>query len=147
MSTLTLERALMVAEPASRFLARSPIVVDASMVCAILFDGGLGEQSSRLIADHALYAPYLLDHEIISETLRRFAGPGAAANVALERYRALEIALCDTDVQAQFDLALRYRISAFSAAYLCLAAELHSPLATFDPQLAEAARAHLSSLD
>jgi predicted nucleic acid-binding protein len=70
-----------------------------------------------------------------------------ASLLPCSRYRALEIALCDTDVQAQFDLALRYRISAFGAAYLCLAAELHSPLATFDPQLAEAARVHLSSLD
>ncbi len=45
-----------------------------------------------------------------------------------------------------FELATRYNLSAYDAAYLWLAAKLKAPLATFDAKLGEAARAHLASL-
>ena len=52
----------------------------------------------------------------------------------------------ETDQHEQFELALRYDLSGYDAAYLWLAAELKAPLATFDKKLA-AAHAHLSGLD
>ena len=44
------------------------------------------------------------------------------------------------------DLAQRYQLSAYDAAYLWLAADLMCPLATFDERLAAAAQTHLSGL-
>ena len=57
-----------------------------------------------------------------------------------------EITLYRTEIQAQYQLAQRYNLSAYDAAYLWLAAELKAPLATFDLKLANAARAHLATL-
>ena len=51
-----------------------------------------------------------------------------------------------TDIEAQHALTLRYKLSAYDAAHLWLAAELKAPLATFDAELARAASTHLSSL-
>jgi predicted nucleic acid-binding protein len=47
-------------------------------------------------------------------------------------------------VQAQYALAMRYRLSAYDAAYLWLAGSLQAPLATFDAKLAGAARDYLA---
>jgi predicted nucleic acid-binding protein len=46
-------------------------------------------------------------------------------------------------VQAQYALAMRYRLSAYDAAYLWLAGALQAPLAT-DAKLAGAARDYLA---
>ncbi|MDP3414253.1 MAG: type II toxin-antitoxin system VapC family toxin, partial [Polaromonas sp.] len=50
------------------------------------------------------------------------------------------------DTPAVADLAMRYGLSAYDAAYLWLAADLKCPLATFDDKLAAAARTHLAGL-
>jgi predicted nucleic acid-binding protein len=42
-------------------------------------------------------------------------------------------------------IAERYRLTAYDAAYLCVAEQLGAPLATLDGKLAEAARAYLTS--
>ena len=56
------------------------------------------------------------------------------------------VVVCSAICSAQFALALRYKLTAYAAAYLWLAAELKAPLATFDEKLAVAAQAHLASL-
>ena len=50
------------------------------------------------------------------------------------------------DLVAQYSLAIRYKLSAYDAAYLWLAAELKAPLVTFDEKLGAAARTYLASL-
>ena len=45
------------------------------------------------------------------------------------------------------ELALRYDLSTYDAAYLWLAAGLKAPLATLDRRLGEAAQRHLQSLE
>jgi predicted nucleic acid-binding protein len=47
-------------------------------------------------------------------------------------------------VQAQYALAMRYRLSAYDVAYLWLVGALQAPLATFDAKLAGAARDYLA---
>ena len=59
----------------------------------------------------------------------------------------MEIELHPINAPAVAALAMHYRLSAYDAAYLWLAAELKAPLATFDDKLAAAAKTHLASLD
>lgn len=146
MSTAT--RRLYVAEPPVAYLVRPPIVVDCSAICGILFDEPWRAEAMSRIAGKTLYAPYLLDHEVVSVTLKKQRLNWSRESIAgaLEDYGQYQIELRDTNAAQQFELALRYKLSAYDAAYLWLAAELKAPLATFDEKLAKAASAHLSSL-
>ena len=139
---------LYVAEPPAPYLVRPPLVVDCSAICGILFDEPWRADAVARLSGKTLYAPYLLDHEVISVTLkkRRQQWPGASIDGALEDYAQYQIELHETDLAGQFDLALRYKLSAYDAAYLWLAAELKAPLATFDEKLAAAAQVHLAGL-
>ena len=92
--------------------------------------------------------PHLLDHEVVSVALKKHRQNWSRESIAgaLEDYGQFQIELRDTDAAGQLELALRYKLSAYDAAYLWLAAELKAPLATFDEKLATAARTHLASL-
>lgn len=141
-------RTLHVAEPPATYLMRPPVVVDSSAICAVLFDEAERGDAAAQMAGKTLYAPYLLDHEVISVTLkkRRLQWPADSLALALDEYGSWPIELRKTDPKAQYELAMRYKLSAYDAAYLWLAAELKAPLATFDEKLAKAARVHLASL-
>jgi predicted nucleic acid-binding protein len=143
-----LPRRLYVAEPPAAYLVRPPMVVDCSAICGILFDEPWRADAMARISGKTLYAPYLLDHEVISVALKKQSQQWSRESVttALEDYVQYEIELRETDLAAQLDLALRYKLSSYDAAYLWLAAELKAPLATFDEKLGRAAQAHLASL-
>lgn len=142
-------RVLYVAEPAPRYRARPPIVVDSSMVCAVLFDEAERGDAEQQLAGKQLFAPNLLSHEVVNVALNksRRGMPSGAVDKALADFATQSIELMDTDVRAQLALALHYKLSAYDAAYLWLAAELKVPLATFDRKLASAAAKHLGALD
>lgn len=142
------QRTLYVAEPPVAYLVRPPMVVDCSAICGILFDEPWRAEAMARISGKTLYAPYLLDHEVISVTLKKQRQQWSRESIAgaLEDYVQYQIELRETDITAQFDLALRYKLSAYDAAYLWLAAELKAPLATFDDKLGRAAQTHLASL-
>lgn len=140
--------AFYVAEPPPAFNVRPPIVVDCSALSAILFDEPARDEALARLVGRSLHAPSLLDHEIVSVALKkgRKEGPAEAFAQALRDYAASDIDLHPVDLVAQYELATRYGLSAYDAAYLWLAAELRAPLATFDRRLAEAAQAHLDTL-
>ncbi len=139
---------LFVAEPPATYLVRPPVVVDSSAICAVLFDEPTRDAAAQLMSGKTLYAPSLLDHEIVSVALekRRSGWTGESLALAFQDYDAYQIELRPTDLVTQYDLATRYQLSAYDAAYLWLAAELKAPLATFDEKLAAAAQRHLSTL-
>ena len=139
---------LYVAEPPTAYLYQPPIVVDCSVMVAALFEEEVRAQAISLMAGKKMYAPNLLDHELVHVAVKKIRSgwPTASVRLALASYAAQAIELHETDPLEQFEIALRYDLSAYDAAYLWLAAALRAPLATFDQRLAEAAQAHLGQL-
>lgn len=136
------------AEPPVSYLIRPPLVIDCSVFCAAIFNEETRLQAMQIMSGKKLNAPYLLDHEVVNVALKkaRLGWPAHSVTAALADYMVQDIQMHETDVQAQHALAQQYGLSGYDAAYLWLAAVLKAPLATFDKKLAEAARAHLSSL-
>ena len=138
-----------VAEPPAAYLARTPIVVDSSVLVAMLFDESLRATAAELIAGRALHAPWLLDHEIASaaEKKRRGGLSDGVIATATATYLEYDVTMHRVTPDAALPLAAAYALSAYDAAYLCLAAELKVPLVTFDHKLGKAAMRHLGSLE
>jgi predicted nucleic acid-binding protein len=139
---------VIVAEPPAAYRARSPLVVDSSIVCAVLFDETERAQALERIEGRSLFAPHLLDHEVVHVALKKQRGgwPADSLGLALADYAAYQIEMVDTDIGEQYALAQRYGLSGHDAAYLWLAARLKAPLATFDRELGDAARRHFDTL-
>ena len=140
---------LFLAEPPAVYAVRPPLVVDCSVLSAVLFEEPMRDDALRQVAGRTLHAPTLLDHEIANVAIRkqRHGWPADSIDLALSDYAQQEIALHRVDIAAQLALAQRYSLSAHDAAYLWLAAELKAPLATFDEKLGTAVQQHFSTLD
>jgi len=136
--------ALIVAEPRARYAARAPLVVDCSVVAAVLFDEPNRDEAVKALAGKDLFAPELLADELVSVAVKKTRhGLEPIVRQALVDFAELELTRCRCDVNAQWRLAVQYDLSAYDAAYLWLAAEFGAPLATFDERLGSAARALL----
>jgi predicted nucleic acid-binding protein len=136
-----------VAEPSPAFLGRPPIVVDCSVLSAVLFQEDTSDDALRIVSGKSLHAPFLLGTELASVAVKKSRGgwPASRVEAALDKYLEQEIELHTADVHGMYSLAVRYGLSAYDAAYLWVAALLQAPLATFDAKLAKAARTHLSN--
>jgi predicted nucleic acid-binding protein len=139
--------ALHVAEPPARYQARPPLVVDCSVVAAMLFGESRAGEAEALLAARELHAPFLLQAEFASVAVRK-AAAGAAGRVAdaLAGLGELRMELYRIDASEVTALARRHHVTAYDACYLWLADVLKSPLATFDDRLAGAASAHFAAL-
>lgn len=137
--------ALIVAEP-QRFYGMPPVVVDCSVLAALLFDEPGRDTAAQALADHTLHAPWLLDVEIASVACKKAeAGMEDLARQGLGDYVALALKRHPADPRAVLELARSFQLSAYDAAYLHLAASLQAPLLTFDRKLGNAAQAYLGS--
>ncbi len=142
-----LASALFVAQPPPQYLVRPPLVLDCSTLAGLVFEEDWQREALQKIEGHSLNAPFLLEVEITSVALKKHRRGGAdIATSGLALYASMTIELFDVSAVDVFELAKRYQLSAYDAAYLWLAAELKCPLATFDEKLATAAQAHLSTL-
>ncbi len=147
LSTGSGPRPLYVAEPPAQYLARPPVVVDCSALAGILFEEPWQAQAGEKIHGRTMNAPFLLEIEFTSVALKKHKqGYGAVVDKALARFKALNVMLHQIELPQVLALALQYKLSAYDASYLWLAAELKAPLATFDEKLAEAAQTHLAGL-
>jgi predicted nucleic acid-binding protein len=137
---------LHVVEPPPGYLGRPPVVVDCSVLSAVLFDEPTRNEASGVLSGKAMHAPILLDSEVVSVAAKKKKAGMAEKHVALALadYVIQDIEFHRVDVQAQYELAMRYGISTYDAAYLWVSGLLQAPLATFDAKLAKAARAHLA---
>ncbi|KAA9132079.1 type II toxin-antitoxin system VapC family toxin [Marinihelvus fidelis] len=141
------ESSLFIAEPAGSYTRYPPLVVDCSVLAAVLFDEPERETALVAMAGKELFAPDLLDHEIVSVALKKSkAGLEKAAKRALQDLSDLRLTRCAVDSAAQYALAQHLNLTAYDAAYLALAINLRAPLATFDQQLGNVARAALSGV-
>lgn len=145
-SELPFTPTLHVAEPPALYRMRPPLVVDCSALAGIVFQESWQPQAQQSIAGHTLHAPNLLPYEITSVTLKKLRRGETHAADGLAQALDMDLELHQINAQEAFELARRYQLSAYDAAYLWLAAELKCPLATFDEKLATAAHAHLSTL-
>ncbi|MDH4181181.1 MAG: type II toxin-antitoxin system VapC family toxin [Betaproteobacteria bacterium] len=139
---------LHVAESPAAYARRPRIVADATVLAAALFREAEHREAVALLAGRALAAPHLLDYELANvalKKLRRERLPREAVEDALDAYRSLAIERHGIDPAAVLALSQRYLLTAYDSAYLWLAERLGAPLATFDAQLARAAREHLAA--
>lgn len=117
------------------------------MIATLLFQEDQRDVAERRLVDRELHAPELLDYEFANVAMNKFRSKqGHLVSIALALFDEYPIDLHSIDVAATVNLAQRYNLSAYDAAYLWLAAELKAPLATFDAKLGEAAKEHLSLL-
>jgi len=137
-----------VAEPKAAYGQRPPLVTDASIMAAALFGEGGGAEAAALLLGRSLHAPHLLDHEIASVALKKLRRDGVSAEAvtaALRAYGQLAIERHAVDADHLVSVAQRCRLTAYDAAYLCVAEQLGAPLATLDDTLAAAARSYLAA--
>ena len=139
--------ALYIAEPPASYFVLPPLVVDCSILASLLFEETTQEQAALRIDGKTLHAPKLLQFEMVSVALKKHkAGAPHIARKGLERLVDFKIETHEIDPAATLALAIRYNLSAYDAAYLWLAADIKSPLATFDEKLGRAAQTHLATL-
>ena len=139
---------LLIAEPAAAYRNRPPLVADASVIAAALFSEDGGDEAAALLHGRDLHAPHLLDCEIANVALkkhRRQDVPATTVISALQTYARLPIERHAVDAAAVAVMAARFTLTAYDAAYLCVAEQLAAPLATLDAKLAAAARACLAA--
>lgn len=116
------------------------IVVDASVVVALLVDsGGDGRWAESVIDGERLVAPHLLPVEV-TNVLRRLARGGVVtdqvASLAHDDLGRLQVEYVPFEPVADRVWALRSRLRAYDAWYVALAEALPAPLVTLDRRLA-----------
>jgi predicted nucleic acid-binding protein len=117
------------------------------VIAGLIFQEHWQAEAQARITDRSLHAPHLLDAEIAQVALKKYrAGATELAVAGLAEYSEMMILTHPVKAAESFELATRYSLSAYDAAYLWLAAKLKAPLATFDAKLGEAARVHLATL-
>lgn len=140
---------LYVAEPPASYAMRPPAVVDANVLAALVFGEPEGEEALARLHPYALNAPTLLPYEIANVAMNKLRRGQASSEDLVARLEGFDfgsIRLAETPPAGVFGLAQHYRLSAYDASYLWLAAELRAPLLTFDGKLAAAAADCLANL-
>jgi len=138
-----------IAEPPAIYLARPPLVVDASLLAACVFGEAERDAAEARLRGCSLHAPGLIDYELSNVAVtkvRRNELTLETAVLALAEFSAMALERHVPVPGEVVTIAALYRLSAYDAAYLWLAGMLKAPLATFDRQLASAASDYLGKL-
>lgn len=126
--------------------ADGPLVVDASVVVALLADSGdHGDWAARQVIGHRLIAPHHLPVEVANALRRlerdqRLSSGGAAR--AHANMLSLPVHLVPYTPVAARAWELRHVLTAYDAAYVALAERLDAPLLTLDSGIAGASGVH-----
>ena len=122
-------------------------VVDASVAIAWLFEDEVTPETEAVLdrlSDQEAHAPGLWELEIANVVLsaeRRGRISEIASAQIMERLRDLPIRINPDNLRLHhlLEVARRYGLTSYDAAYLTLALQLNLPLATLDRDLAAAA--------
>jgi predicted nucleic acid-binding protein len=138
---------LYLAEPPMQYRVRPPVVIDCSVFAAFLFrEEGATEALARM-QGKSLHAPFLLEVEMASVALKKHQkGFSELAKAGIMQFETSDILFHALSPSSTLDLAIRYQLTAYDAAYLWLATQLKCPLLTFDERLGKAAQGHLALL-
>ena len=118
------------------------VVVDASVIAAVVFGEAEGDQLRRALRGHVLHAPSLIDYELTHvawKKLRRAPAAGSAIFAALASVRRLEVRHTHPDTVSVLGVAAATGLTPYAASYLWLAKTTRLPLFTLDKRLATAA--------
>ena len=131
---------IFIAEPRSAYRHWPPMVIDCSVLAALYFDEPRKKRAARLVSGKSLFAPWLIDHEMVSVAIKKAnAGQPELAKLGLELLGRARLTRREVNPVAQWELARREHLSGYDAAYLQTAIELDAPLVTFDAALGAAA--------
>lgn len=117
------------------------VVVDASVLGALLFGEPRAEEAFSSLRGAELYAPTLLDYELASicrKKALRYPNQREGLVEALRLGLSLDLHRVEVDHLASLNLALEAGLTTYDASYLHLASALGVPLATFDERLQKA---------
>jgi predicted nucleic acid-binding protein len=127
----------------SRSSARSPLVIDASALVALLLRSEAGIRVEHAVAEARLVAPDVVNPEVV-QSLRGLERGGKLtserASTAIGRFAESDIARVPTGVLLREMWSLRHNLSAYDACYVALARALSCPLLTVDRPLTRAPR-------
>ena len=105
-----MSRELFVAEPVKTYNALPSIVVDCSLLAAILFNEPSRVEALELLTGKSLHAPNLIDHEIISVAVKKSeAKAGTLVAKGLEGFREDE----DRKHNVPFRQIVKIRVALF----------------------------------
>ncbi|MEX2650219.1 MAG: type II toxin-antitoxin system VapC family toxin [Alphaproteobacteria bacterium] len=118
-------------------------VVDASALAAVIFGETESAAVAGELADARLFAPPLLQAELANVCLtkiRRTSERREQLLRAWNRFRRMDIAFVDVDIDAALRLAETTGLTVYDATYLRLSRDLGAALVTLDRSLAAAYR-------
>jgi predicted nucleic acid-binding protein len=117
------------------------IVVDSSVVTAAVADDHVGAFAVASIAHSSLFAPHLIDLEVLN-AIRRANRRGTIDDIraleALENLELIRISRVPHTQLAERIWELRHNLTPYDASYVALAELLEAPLITIDSRLAKA---------
>jgi predicted nucleic acid-binding protein len=121
------------------------IVIDASVVLALLLNEELASKAEAIMAQGGLCAPALLNLEVTNglvSAIRRKRMTKQDATSIIETFATLPIAFDEqaTSSPKLLACALNHDLTTYDASYLLLAQRLRAPLASFDERLCDAAK-------
>jgi predicted nucleic acid-binding protein len=121
------------------------IVIDASVVLALLLNEQLADTAEAIMNQGGICAPDLLNLEVTNglvSAVRRKRMTKQDATSLIEAFATLPIAFDEqtTPSPTLLACALEHGLTSYDASYLLLAQRLRSPLASFDAQLCAAAK-------
>ena len=114
------------------------IVVDTSVLAALVYGESKSVEARMLLNDNRLFAPMLMGYELAQLTVKKVKRYPEDRDKILEAFSfalSLDIHWMEIHFAAVVKLALKCRLTAYDASFLYLSRSLNIPLATFDSVL------------